>query len=252
MSLFGPNVGKMIQEQKRKQQEAAQAAEIKRAAALDAQGKNPDGSAKDVKYTSKLKPDGTLMDQYRSIAQPDIQVDMRAQNAIRDRSQGSAWLDMMKGKQGLEEQNALQSASQGANTAAAQQANSLAQRGGLSSGSRERMAKSAARDALMAQQNARRQGMVDRTNLDIQNDQTQLGLTKDLVGYDQQNAQLAGQNRDYSTNVNDKNISRTFDEQAQQRQFDMEQYKSKMQAWGAEKTADAQRAAAGAARGGKK
>lgn len=251
-SFNTPFLNKQFADVIKKQQDAAALADANRIKALDAQGKNPDGSAKDVKYTSKLNPNGTLMDQYKLQAQPDIQMDMRAQNALRDRASSSAWLDMMKGKQGLEEQNALQSASQGANTSAAQQMNSLAQRGGLSSGSRERMAKMAARDAMMAQQTARRQGMVDRSNLDIQNDQTQLGLNKDLVGYDQQNAQLAGQNRDYATNTADKNLTRTFDEQAQQRQFDMEQYKAKMAAWGAEKTADAQRAAAGASRGGKK
>jgi hypothetical protein len=242
----------IFQQQIARQQAEAKGKEEARVAALKAEGKNADGSAQDIKYTSKLNPNGTLMDQYKLTAQPDIQVDMRAQNALRDRTQGSAWLDMMKGKQGLEEQDALMNASRGANTAAAQQMNSMAQRGGLSSGSRERMAKSAAKDAMMAQQTARRQGMMDRGNLQIQDDQTKLGLTKDLVGYDQQNAQLAGQNRDYATNTAKTNLDNTFGEQREQRQFDMEQYKAKMQAWGAEKTADAQRAAAGAARGGKK
>lgn len=220
---------------------------------LASQGKNPDGSPMDLKFNQLVNMNtGRLAPQFQLQAQPDVAVDRAAQDAIRSRAMtegDSPWAKMMLEKQALEQATSRDNMVQSGASQSAQARNQMAMRGGVTGGASERLAKSNLRSQMMEQNKLARQGSMDQMGIRIQDDQTKQGLLKDTVGYDFQNADLGLKNRQYSTDVNKTNITAALADIEAKRGFDMEQYKSKMSAWGAGKTADAQRAAS---KGGKK
>jgi len=104
--------------------------------------------------------------------------------AMRDPSQqaNSAWGGMMLDKQGQEEiaQRDL-AASQGAGALATGRSN-LAQRGGLSGAAAERMGSAGMRDQMMQNQAVTRQGAVDRSNINIQDETNRMGAMEKVPG----------------------------------------------------------------------
>jgi hypothetical protein len=127
--------------------------------------------------------------------------------------------------------------SQGRDQAAKAQAQGLAQaqsnlmrQGGLSSGARTRMAMQGARDLALDQQRVNAQGISQRLGIQEQD----LGRKENLLkGFG--DAESAAQ---------EKNIGRMTDDLRAGSAFDMERYGQQMGAYGAAKTAEAQRAAA--------
>jgi hypothetical protein len=147
-----------------------------------------------------------------------------AKNALEQQKfeQGQAMADALK------QQQAAQSGAQA----------QLARFGGLGGGARTSLARSGARDALLAGQGVAAQGISQRYGIqdaDTKRRQELLGATSGLEqGADAANlAQLTGDIRGQSG-------------------FDMDRYKAIMQAYGANQTANAQIAAANKTGGGKK
>ncbi len=217
------------------------------------QGYGPDGRPLDVSFDSMIDPaTGLLKSAYQLEARPDVTADQRAVDAIRSRglAQGpSDWAKASLDKQKLEESGAMDSSRQQSAGAQAQTLASLMMRGGLSSGSRERLAGRSARDQMMAAQGVVRQGQQARADIGVQDENFKTDALKTTAGYDFQNAGLANQNRNYATEIQGKNLSAALNEINAKRGFEQEKWKTKMQEWGAGKTADAQKAASG---GGKK
>jgi hypothetical protein len=114
-----------------------------------------------------------------------IQADPTAMNLLRQKAtqQGpSAWANMQKQQQGLQEQNALD-ASAKSNAGAMQNAmGSIAMRGGLSSGASERAARAGAMNQALAAQGVRRAGMSDRLNIDMADEAQKNDLLKQMPG----------------------------------------------------------------------
>jgi len=104
----------------------------------------------------------------------------------------------------------------------------LASNGGLRSGAGERLGRQGALQGLLAQQRVRQQGL----DYDIADNQNRLGALQNLG---QQELAAA----DFSRNIQEGNINRTLQETTQKRFADLESYREQMQAWAAERTADA-------------
>lgn len=146
----------------------------------------------------------------------------------------SPWAKMQLEKQGLEQSGARDQAAQSALQGVAQQQSNLARFGGISGGARERLAASGARGLARSQQDVARQGMMDR-----------LGITEQDIGRQQSALGAVGQEE---LTGQAKNIGALTGDVSGKSSFDMERYKEQMQAMAADKTANAQRAAAQAAK----
>lgn len=122
-----------------------------------------------------------------------------------------------------------------------QQANSnamsnLARTGGLGGGARTSLARSSARDALMANQNVGAQGALQR-----------YGINSDDM---KQRQDLLGKTADVERQGDLQNIQQSTTDLGARAQFDANRYNQQMSAWAAKQSADATRAAGGG--GGKK
>lgn len=160
---------------------AAKAAEAAQASAVEAAAAQAKGG-----------PDVTA--DHIDAGQLDIKAlgpDQRGLNAIRDRalSQGpSPWLNMQMDQQKLSELDARDKVSAGAMGANEAANSSLAMRGGLSGGARERGAQNLARSINSGQQATTRAGQMDRLGLNIADENTKMGLLSQLPGMDLANA----------------------------------------------------------------
>lgn len=152
-------------------------------------------------------------------------------------SQGeSPWAKMQLQKQQMEQQNARGAAGRQAMQASAQAQSGLARMGGLGGGARALLAKQGARDALMAQQGVSREGMGQRLGIQAEDLNRKQGLLSQFGNTEVQGQQF--------------NIGQSTGDIKNRAMFDANRYNQQMQAWGAQQSANAQRAAAGG--GGKK
>lgn len=217
---------------------------------MAAQGLNEDGSPIKKDFDSLIDPaTGLLKKTYQLEARPDIAVDQRAIDEIRGRAfekGDSAWARLALNKQALEEKTALDNSRAQSAGAQAQTLAALMQRGGVSSGSRERMGSRAARDQAMAAQGVYSGGAKARADIGLQ-DQTQKNdFLKAIPGLDFQNAQVANANRDYQTNVQKTNIGAALADIESKRNFDMGTYQEQMKKWAADQSSQvAQRSGGG-------
>lgn len=227
-------------------------ADIK-AAQMAKQGLNPDGSPIRPDFQSLRDPNtGLLKEQYQLTDQGPINVDQRAMDELRSQALSagpSKYAQMAYDKQALEQEDQLnQSRAQSAGAQAQSQA-ALMMSGGLSSGARERLAASGDRNQMMAAQQVSRQGQLDRANIGLNDANLKNQMLNSTVANDLKMADVANQNRAYSTDIQKANLGNSIQDATNEQLFNMERYKNQMQAWGANKQADA---TARAGSGGKK
>lgn len=141
-------------------------------------------------------------------------------------------------KQRFEQSQAGARAGQQQQTAQSQALSSLARMGGLSGGARTSLARSGARDALMAQQGVGAQGILSRYGIN----------SKDM----ERRQNLLGQTAGLEQGASAKNIETSTSDLSAKAQFDANRYNQQMQAWAARKNADAQRDIAKSQNSGKK
>lgn len=180
-----------------------------------------------------------------------IEMDQRAGSAIRDRalaSGDSPWASMQIQQNEQVANTNRENLAQQSATQRAQATNNLAMRGGVSGGARERIAREASKNQMMGNQTLGRDLSNQNLQTRIADDQAKMNALNSTVGFDKDNANLAGVNRDYSTGINQKNLSSLLTEVDSKRAFDMGLYKERMALLGAERTANAQ---AGASKGKK-
>ena len=116
-----------------------------------------------------------------------------ALNSLYDRANSvgdSPWAKLQLDRMGIEQMQANEDARAQSATSSANALSTLAMRGGLSGGARERALTSANRDLARSQNALARQASVDRLNLRATDDQQRLGLQKDLQGIDLQDRQF--------------------------------------------------------------
>lgn len=114
-----------------------------------------------------------------------IQLDPRGMEAFRQRALEtgpSAWLNLAKERQGLDEQTALESSAKNTAGATSNALSGLAMRGGLHGGAALRAAKDSSMQAALQAQQIRRGGMGDRMGLEMADNDTKTKLLSQLPG----------------------------------------------------------------------
>ncbi|MBX3017977.1 MAG: hypothetical protein KF767_08815 [Bdellovibrionaceae bacterium] len=258
---FAKEYGESFKQQEEKK--AADAAAVK-AQAQPAMGGTNAISA-DVKYDDQGRPirndylsimdkNGNLNSNF-SIADkigPDIQVNQDGYNAIKERALStgpSAWANLALEKQGLEQQNAMDSANRSGAQAQTTAYNQMRSRGGLSAGQRERLAMQGARNTAANQQGVLNQGLLNRSNILMEDQKSKDNMLMQLPGMDMANANFQQNQRSFNAQAQQYDIGNKLKDVGGYNAYNADAYGKAMQEWSAGKTADAQ---ARASSGGKK
>lgn len=176
----------------------------------------------------------------------DTQVlDMLQQEAMR--TGPSAWYTLAAEKQGLEEQGLKDAAARQALSGSAQARAALAMRGGLTGGAAERLAKSGQSDLMRSRQEVGRQGVLNRAQLGISDEEKRMQTAAMIPGMQAQKFQTEMQKLD-AWNQGEKakqqaaqmNIQNALAAVSAQNQAELEKWQSKGEMWGAERKAQAQ------------
>lgn len=166
----------------------------------------------------------------------------------------SAWINMARAQQELEEKAMLDKASQNAAAQGAEARASLAMRGGLRGGAAERLAGVSARDALLAQQGVRQQGAITRAGLGVEDERIRTDLLKLLPGMSLDVAQYkTGRDifdQGQLTGAEQFNIGNLINNLAGMTQHGQFVYGEGMKQLGAQEVSDAIRAGGGYGEGG--
>lgn len=155
----------------------------------------------------------------------------------------SAWEQMMLGQQGQNEATARDNAMRGADTAKLSAYSDLATHGGLSTGAKERLARTSSQGANEAKQGVARQGVLDRYGIGSNAEDRRTGALGQSAGLQlqkgQQLANIDMSNRDYATNLEKYNKELPLNQMALKNAANLSAYDSAMKGWAASKQADA-------------
>jgi hypothetical protein len=127
--------------------------------------------------------------------------------------------------------------------------NQLAQRGGLSAGQRERLAMQGQRQNLQSTQQIKNQGLQNRFQIGMQDEQTKNQFLSQLPGLDLQKANFDQSQRAYQNQASQYDIGNALKDVGGLNAYNAGAYSDAMKEWGATKSAEAQ---ANASSGGKK
>ena len=225
-------------------------AEQARIADLRARGFNPDGSPIDITFTSLTDPNGILQDKYKladwkTVLPSTDAMDLFRKSALRDAGQNSAWAKLMLEQQDINQADLLDKAGSGANQSMMEMMSRLAQSGGISGGSREMMAAKAAQQGFLAQQQARRQGMLDKMNILTQDESNRMNQLGQLQTMNNQFADAQFKNQSMQNDINKSNLTTLLNDVNAKRTFDQNVYNEKMKSWAANKQSEAQAKSSG-------
>lgn len=213
-----------------------------------------------------LNPDGTLKSQFQTSYQsilPQLrteldgtQQDLSGLNAIKDRALSapgtvSPWLALQQEHLGSQLDQMRDDATAASGSGLADAQSQLARGSGLGGGASERLAHQSLLDRNKQQQQTARFGIDQGNNLAIQDENTKNQMLQALPGLQNQAYQndlaktntIANQmSKEQQGNLDTQkfNLQNVLGELQGKREFDVNQYNQKMQAWGAGQTADAQ------------
>jgi hypothetical protein len=214
---------------------------------------DPEGKPIGPQWESQLDAStGLLKAPYVASAGPDITADMRGLEAFRKRAldQGpSAWSQLAKDQQGLEEAGLRSRLGQQLGGAQAQARAGLASRSGLSKGAAERLAMQGSRDQMMGMQGIAAEGAKARGQIGLQDEQMRQQALAQLPGMEIQATQPQFANRQMNLQTQQWNIGNALNENMAKRAAQQKEYSDKMQAWAGERQGQAMRESGG---GGKK
>lgn len=165
----------------------------------------------------------------------NTQLDARAHERLREdalRRGPSAWRALMEKEQAQRQAIAQDQLAQQQMGQRASAMNALAMRGGLRSGSAERLAQANMAQGLLGRQGIARQGAQNAMGYDIQDVQNQREDIKSLLAADFQKGNFDAQQQQF-------NIQNSLREIQNKREFESNMYNQKMQAWAAQRTAQA-------------
>ncbi len=192
--------------------------------------------ANDVPYGSLPQRPEFLTPLDTSAWQLNPQVDLRQGEAyqnIRGQALGQStpWQDAALNQQAAGQANQMDVAKLQQQGAMANAMRNMSMRGGIGTGSRERLQAGGQRDLLGATQRVGMQGMLDRANIGLQQQQQQNQMLGQMQGVEQ------------------ANVGNILNQGTLQNAANAQQYSDQMRAWAATQSADAQ---ANASSGGKK
>jgi hypothetical protein len=206
-------------------------------------------------YLASTDMNGNLLNQFSLTGKlgDDVNLNTQGMDAIRGRAlstEQSPWAKMATDKLAIEEQNAADKANRQGAAAQNQAYNELASRGGLSGGQRERLAMQGQRGLFQANQDIKNQGLLNRLNVNLQDQQSKDQMLMQLPGMDMNKANFDQSQRAYRNTAQDLDIQRGMKDVTGLNAFNAGAYTDEMQAWGAAKSADAQAKAARSSGGG--
>lgn len=235
---------------------------------LDWEGKNT-GTPSMPAFMSNIDKNGYLKDQYRLQQEGPVQfqdtmpetnarlgginLNSDALNALRDygTSTGdSPWAKAQLGQLETAQGKAMGDAAKTAASSGAAAQDTLASRGGMSSGARENLARNSSNNAMMNTQGVIGQGLQQKGAIRSQDESNRLGVLQNLPGQEVQALQpelqkqslwqqAAGQNQAakqnldtqqqaYRTNVNQTNLGSAIGGLNAQNNFNLEGYKNQL------------------------
>ncbi len=151
----------------------------------------------------------------------------------------STWASLATQKQYAEEAAARDRAKQEARSSQAQAEADLAMRGGLSSGARERLTSSGARNLLSMSQDVGRQGNLNRLQIGMNDEQNRIAQLSQLPGMENANLQAQLQKEQLWENAKQSDLQRVQSENDRRNEWNQMLYQQQMQAWAANRQAQA-------------
>ncbi len=213
---------------------------------LAKQGLNPDGSPIRPEFESLIDENGNLKsDNYKlklDTLDPNSLQGYNMIKALATQKGPTESAKYMLDQNKMNQQNAIDQASQQQAGSQAAARSALAMRGGMSSGARERLAMGGARDLLNAKQGAVRSG--NQGILDILKSDED-AKRQAMYSYAQGEGQIAGKNLDIGNQAKQYNLGTVLKEKDLGRQQTMDTYKAELDKWAAGRQADATRASGG-------
>lgn len=206
-------------------------------------------------YLSIADSEGNLLNQFNLSNRlgADVSVNKDGYNQIKANAtaQGPTdWAKMQLADQSLKQANLINSSNK-SNVSAQQQAMSqLASKGGISQGQRERLAMQGARQQTASNQGILNQGMQQQLQVGLQDQQRKDQFLNQLPQMDLANANFEQQQRQYRDAAQQYDLGNQLKDVAGFNAYRADAYGEAAKMWGADKSADAQAAAAGG--GGKK
>lgn len=183
---------------------------------------------------------------------PDIQANTQSADTMRQMANAtgpSTWATLAEQSQRLQEQQALSGVNRDALANQNRAYNSLAQRGGLSQGQRERLAMQTQRSSLGSQQQIMGQGMQSRLNIGMQDQQQKNQMLGASAQADLANANFQQGQRAFNAQGQQFDINNALRDVGGLNAYNSDAYGKAMQEWGAQKQSEAQAKMSG---GGKK
>jgi hypothetical protein len=178
---------------------------------------------------------------YNLKAGPDVLLDKRGLNAVRDRALAtgpSAWAGLAAKNQALEEAKARDRAGANAAAGSAQARAALASKRGLSGGAAERLAGTSARDLMMSRQGVGQAGQTARAQIGLQDEQQKMDLLKQLPGMEVQALDPEFKNRQMNVDTSKYNIDQALKDKYTEDQAKQNEYQEQMKAWAANEQAN--------------
>ena len=201
---------------------------------MAAQGLNSDGTPIRPEYESLLDPEtGLLKSQY--ILKDVDKSTLEGYNAIKQRALGtqpSAWAQLTLDKAKQDAMQQKDSAARQAMSGQNQAFTDLAARGGLSSGARERVTRSGARDLMSARQGVESQANTNRFNILTEDEKQRMALLPQF-------ADAEGKLAMNSQNTQKMNIMGALDEKRAKDSQALQVYQEQMKKWASEREAQA-------------
>lgn len=203
-------------------------------------GMMPDGSPIRPEYASLLDPKTGLMQSQYQMASGELDPSkMEGYQAYKKnalRTGPSDWATLMLQQQEQKRMGGMEKAAAQASSGGANARASLSMRGGMSSGARERIAKSGARDLLTARQGVGRDSNAAGLQIQTQDEQDKQGFLKGLPGME---ADIEKFNIGNRNKTNEFNIMRSLEEKRAKDAQDLTVYQEQLKKWGSERQAQA-------------
>ncbi len=151
----------------------------------------------------------------------------------------SQWAGLATQQQGLEEKNAREGAQRDAAGQTAQAQGQMAMRGGITSGSRERLATEGARNQLNMTQGIARQGSQNRLQIGVNDEQNRIEQLGMLPGMENTALQPGFQKAQMMQGANQFDVGQSTQEMGNKNAFNAGTYNSQMGGWAANKASGA-------------
>jgi HSP20 family molecular chaperone IbpA len=214
-------------------------------------GQNADGSFVRPEYESLINKDTGLLDSSYTLGDKwqNVEADQTGLNkfkgeALRDAGTASAWGNMMTQKADMEKQAELDRVAASQNAGIKSAYDDLAAQGGLSGGSRERIASSGLRDIMRGRQDVRRNAMADKMQISTTDEENRMKMLAQVPGMDMQQANLAMQNQQGSLAAKQFDTQQAVGQMDKERQSEMDAWMKNQEVWAANKQAQAQKSGA--------